>query len=56
MTRVTKKQYVEVAKVLYHDEGTVEIDDKPSISRSTDGGAYVAAWVWVSDSDVQNIL
>lgn len=33
----------------YDDEGTLEIDDDATVSRSPDGGAYVQAWVWVPD-------
>jgi hypothetical protein len=35
------------AKQLYHEEGEVEVDGNARISRSTDEGAYVEAWVWV---------
>jgi hypothetical protein len=37
------------AKRLYVHEGTLEIDSGAIVSRSDDGGAYVAAWVWVGD-------
>ena len=32
-------------------EGDVEVDDNAIVSMSDDGGAYVAAWIWVSDED-----
>jgi hypothetical protein len=47
---------IERARAQYVNEGTLEIDDAPAVSRAdTDGvcseGAYVAAWVWVADMD-----
>lgn len=36
------------AREMYHDEGTLEIDDNAIVSQS-EGGCYVAAWVWVPD-------
>lgn len=38
------------ARELYHEEGTLEIDDDAIVSES-EGGSYVAAWVWVPDED-----
>jgi hypothetical protein len=35
------------AKELYHEEGEIEVDFDASVSSSDNGGAYVAAWVWV---------
>lgn len=40
------------ARVMFEDNGTLEIDDCAAVSRAEgnpDGGAYVAAWVWVPD-------
>lgn len=46
------EKYVSFAKRRFHDEGTLEIDDRAIISRSHDDlGAYVQAWIWVSDED-----
>lgn len=39
--------FVEQAKQQHGCDGEVEIDDGATVSRSSDGGAYVAAWVWV---------
>ena len=56
---ITDKQYVDAASRLYHEEGTIEIDDEkhsstpPKVSRSEDGGAYVEAWVWVPDEEAR---
>lgn len=33
-------------------DGELEVDDNAIVSVSEDGGAYVMAWVWVSDSDI----
>ena len=48
----TNEGYIKAARKLYQQDGEVEIDQNCAISYSTDGGAYVAAWVWVSDLDV----
>lgn len=43
------------ARKLYHREGELEIDDGAVVSRADgnpSGGAYVQAWVWVPDEDV----
>ena len=48
------------AKKLYHEEGEIEVDSDACVSSADDGGAYVAAWVWVpleqeqSDSRVRS--
>lgn len=33
-------------------EGELEIDDLPLVSRSSDGGVYVMAWVWIPDDEI----
>jgi hypothetical protein len=38
------------ARQIYQEEGTLEIDDDAIVSQS-EGGCYVAAWVWVPDED-----
>ena len=38
------------ARQMYQEEGTLEIDDDAIVSQS-EGGCYVAAWVWVPDED-----
>ena len=35
------------ANRLYGRDGELEIDPDAAVSRGTDPGAYVAAWVWV---------
>lgn len=37
----------EAARKLKEREGELEIDDNAIISRGSDGGAYVQAWVWI---------
>lgn len=43
--------YRDAAKAKLHNEGVIEIDDDAtvSVSESEDHGAYVQAWLWVSD-------
>ncbi len=48
---VRNAQFIAAARSLYSDEGTLEFDDIPVVSISPDGGAYIAAWVWVCDAD-----
>ena len=43
---------IAAARAAHESEGSVEIDDSAKVSYSTDGGAYVAAWVWVGDDDI----
>lgn len=43
----SRARYVKAARRIYTNEGTIEIDDKPSVSVGEGCGAYVAAWVWV---------
>lgn len=45
-------KYRAAAKRLYHDEGTIEVDDNAVVSIGDDDGAYVQAWVWVYRSDL----
>jgi len=47
--------YIETARELYQREGETEIDDGAVVSRGSDPGAYVQAWVWVYESDVTGI-
>lgn len=47
--------YREAAKEQFVEEGTLEIDDGAVVSISSDGGAYVAAWVWVGNGDVDGL-
>lgn len=46
------KEARKLAKVRYHREGEIEIDDNAKVSRAEgnpDRGAYVEAWVWIPD-------
>lgn len=47
----TVDQYREAARTKWEEEGECEIDDLAVVSVSEDGGAYVQAWVWVSNED-----
>lgn len=46
--------YREAARRLHVRDGEVEIDEGAEVSASTppDGGAYVAAWVWVAAEEI----
>jgi hypothetical protein len=35
------------AKSLYHSDGSIEVDGNARVSRGSETGAYVEAWVWV---------
>ena len=41
--------FIDAAKNEYAEQGSIEFDDAPLVSGS-DEGAYVAAWVWVSNT------
>lgn len=43
------------AKMIWHDEGAVEIDDEAVVSRREDSGAYVQAWVWVPYAAIEEL-
>lgn len=45
--------YITAARAQYQREGSIEIDDNAVVSRGSDPGAYVAAWVWVEDPKAQ---
>jgi hypothetical protein len=47
-------QYIAAARKKHHaSDGTLEIDDLAKVSRSSDSGAYVQAWLWVYDTDTE---
>jgi hypothetical protein len=55
--QITDDMFISAARSLYHEEGTIEIDDKPEVSRTGDAdeeGAYVAAWVWVPNKSAKH--
>jgi hypothetical protein len=47
-----RKRYIKRARENYGHEGETEIDDNAELSTG-EGGAYVQAWVWVAESDLQ---
>jgi hypothetical protein len=49
-----RETYVKAAQRLFEDEGVIEIDDAAVVLLGGDPGAYVQAWVWVSDDDLEN--
>lgn len=52
-TAATVQAYRDAAHRIWHDDGRIEIDDFAEISRGSDNGAYVQAWVWVYNSDLE---
>jgi hypothetical protein len=44
---VTDDEVRALARELWHRDGEIEIDADATVSRGSDPGAYVAAWVWV---------
>lgn len=42
---------IAAARIKREDEGEIEFDDNPKVAHSN-GGAYVAAWVWVNDNEI----
>lgn len=49
-----ENRYIKAARRMWHREGEIEIDDWPLISPSEDG-AYVQAWVWVYNDDLDTL-
>ena len=50
-TDETDQKYREAADNEYGHDGECEIDDGAPVSRGNDPGAYVQAWVWVSNQE-----
>lgn len=50
---MTDAEYVEAAREEFGSDGELEIDEGAVVSRGSDGGAYVAAWVWVEDPQMR---
>jgi len=54
-SRIPTWTYRAAASRIHAEEGTLEIDEGARVSRSPDDeGAYVQAWVWVYDDDIQD--
>lgn len=49
--KIPPDAYRLAARRMFHMEGEMEIDDNASVSLGADG-AWVQAWVWVSDTEV----
>jgi hypothetical protein len=49
----TQAAYRAAAQASWHRDGEIEIDDDAKISRGSDHGAYVQAWVWVANDDLE---
>jgi hypothetical protein len=54
----TLEQYRAAARRLYHEEGSVEVDERARVSERAaggDAGRYVQAWVWVADDEAGDL-
>ena len=51
---ITDAQYIDAARAGYAagSDDDIEIDDNPTVSRG-EGGAFVQAWVWVADGEIE---
>ena len=47
--------YRDAAEFEYGEGGRIEIDSDATVSISSDGGAYVQAWVFVYDDQVEGL-
>lgn len=45
-------RFRQAAKKIWQREGSIEVDDNAVVSISDDNGAYVQAWVWVDDAEI----
>lgn len=46
--------YRSAAQALHGEDGEIEFDEDAAVSRGSDPGAYVAAWVWVPEGHVES--
>ena len=54
--KFSDREYILAATDIYRESGAVEVDDGAAVSRDEGAGAYVAAWLWVSEDDVSDFL
>jgi len=45
--------YLQYARDRLHCDGELEFDDDATVSLGADEGAYIMAWVWVSDETMR---
>lgn len=50
--KAIKAAYAAAAAAIHGRDGEVEVDACANVSRGSDPGAYVQAWVWVYDTDM----
>lgn len=48
---LTDEQYRKAAKRIHACDGAIEVDADAPVSKGDDEGAYVQAWVWISDEE-----
>jgi len=47
------EQIIALARRKYCEDGSLEIDHGAKVSRGSENGAYVQAWVWVDFEDME---
>jgi hypothetical protein len=55
MSKYSADDYRDAASSLRGYEGETEIDGNATVSMGDDDGAYVQAWVWVSDDQMRRL-
>jgi len=53
MAREGDKKYVDAARLIYARDGEIEVDEGAAVSHGADPGAYVQAWVWVTNKEAR---
>ena len=48
---MTDEEFRSAAVEQYGSDGEIEIDPSAIVSRGSDNGAYVQAWLWVEDDE-----
>lgn len=53
--RIPQKRYRLAAQSKHlYQEGDIEVDSNAKVSISPDGGAYVQAWTWIDEEEVED--
>jgi len=51
VSKRTNAAYIAAAKGMYRGSADIGVDSNAEVSRGSEEGAYVSAWVYVSDED-----
>jgi hypothetical protein len=49
----TNAQYAQAARAIVAANDNLDMDDEPIVSAGEEDGAFVQAWIWVRDADVE---